>query len=75
MSNGELDYLVFILRLYRVRGQPETQSAPTGTIWRVSLESPRTRERHGFASLGELFDFLKKEIGHAAQDEVAPSDS
>jgi hypothetical protein len=29
----------------------------------MSLESPHTRERQGFASLEELFDFLREQIG------------
>jgi len=28
-------------------------------VWRASLEAPGTRDRRGFAGLGELFDFLQ----------------
>ena len=62
MLNGEPDYIVFILRLYRVRGQPENQPSPTEKVWRVSLDNPRTHERQGFASLDGLFDFLREQI-------------
>lgn len=62
MSNSEPDYVAFILRLYRVRGQPEAQPTSTGSGWRVSLENPRTHERQGFASLEGLFDFLREEV-------------
>ena len=62
MLNGEPDYIVFILRLYRVRGQPENQPSPTEKVWRVSLDNPRTHQRCGFASLEELFEFLSAQI-------------
>ena len=62
MLNGEQDYVAFILRLYRVRGQPEAQPTSTGSGWRVSLDNPRTHQRRGFASLEELFDFLSAQI-------------
>ena len=32
-------------------------------IWRTSLESPHTGERHGFASLELLFAFLETQTG------------
>ena len=62
MLNGEPDYIVFILRLYRVRQQPGTQATSIGKIWRVSLNNPRTHQRCGFASLEELFEFLREEV-------------
>ena len=30
-------------------------------VWRVSLEYPATGERHGFASLADLFAYLETE--------------
>jgi hypothetical protein len=53
-STGERrDYLSYLLRLWRV-GKEEA-------VWRASLESPHTGERIGFASLDELFAFLREQ--------------
>jgi hypothetical protein len=49
-------YLSFMLRLYRVDDEKES-------AWRMSLESPLTRERMGFASLEDLFAFLQQQMG------------
>jgi len=43
-----------MLRLWQVGGGDE----PT---WRVLLESPHTGERHGFANLEALFEFLREQ--------------
>jgi hypothetical protein len=40
--------------------------------WRASLESARTGERAGFASLEELFSFLEKEARQVALDQASP---
>ncbi len=45
-------YVSYLLRLW------QTHDGETW-IWRASLESPGTGERHGFASLKALFDFLE----------------
>lgn len=45
-------YLSYLLRLWQT-GDGEEQ------VWRVSLESPGTGERQGFASPEDLFDFLR----------------
>jgi len=44
-------YVTLLLRLWQV----EDNGAP---VWRASLESSQTGERHGFADLGALFTFL-----------------
>ncbi len=51
MTYQEKRYWAFMLRLYRVgeTDQPDL---------RASLEDPHTGERHSFATLRELFDFL-----------------
>jgi hypothetical protein len=41
--------------------------------WRASLESARTGERAGFASLEELFGFLEKETQQLVGDQKMPS--
>jgi hypothetical protein len=57
------DYLSYLLRLWRVSGDKESHHAGGGGVWRASLESVRTGERRSFASLEELFDFLREQIG------------
>ena len=44
-------YLAYMLRLWQVNCEGEP-------IWRASLESPHTGERHGFANLESLVTFL-----------------
>ncbi len=44
-------YISYLLRLW------QTQDGGR-LVWRCSLESPGTGERHGFANLQDLFDFL-----------------
>lgn len=53
------DYVSFLLRLWRVSDEGNTQSNAKKTVWRASLENPHTGERQGFASLDEVFDFLR----------------
>jgi hypothetical protein len=45
--------MAYLLRLWQVRCEE-------GTAWRASLESAKGGERVGFASLGALFDFLRR---------------
>jgi hypothetical protein len=63
MAKGQPDYLSYLLCLWRVSGDEETPSMSRKAIWRASLESTRTGERRGFASLDELFDFLRDQTG------------
>ena len=46
------NYLSYLLRLWGAGKGAES-------TWRASLESPMTGERHGFASLKDLFAFLQ----------------
>lgn len=48
--------IAYLLRLWQVS---EAQGAP----WRASLESPKSGERRGFASLAALFEYLEDETG------------
>ena len=50
----ERRYLSYLVRLWPTRNEGED-------VWRASLENPRTRERRGFASLDELFAFLRQQ--------------
>ena len=52
MTEKQPRYLSYLLRLWQT-DDGETQA------WRASLDSPGTRERQGFASLEELFNFLE----------------
>jgi hypothetical protein len=45
-------YLSYLLRMWQTSDGKET-------VWRASLQSPSSEERHGFASLEELTDFIK----------------
>jgi hypothetical protein len=46
-------YYSYLLRLWQVKKDEEQE-------WRASLENVETGEKHGFASLEELFAFLKQ---------------
>ena len=52
------DYLSYLLRLWPANNGE-------AHAWRISLESTRTRQRHGFASIDELVAYLrlKMELG------------
>lgn len=50
------EYLSYLLRLYRVSDKEEA-------VWRASLESPRNGESLVFASLEELFEYLRAATG------------
>jgi hypothetical protein len=52
----ELDYLSYLLRLWRANDGKQH-------VWRASLENSLTSERQGFASLDELFEFLRQQTG------------
>lgn len=57
-------YVAYLLRLWQVKGE--------GTIgWRASLESPRTGESQGFASLDDLFLFLKRQTRMPSEADAA----
>jgi hypothetical protein len=70
MVGEQPDYLSYLLRLWRVndggtshREDGESEHAGGKAVWRASLESVRTGERRSFASLEELFDFLREQAG------------
>ena len=52
-------YLSFLMRLWRVSGQEQT-------VWRVSLENPATGEQQAFASLDDLFDYVRRETAESS---------
>jgi hypothetical protein len=67
MTTEQPGYLAYLLRLWRVNddGKP---------VWRASLESPHTGERHGFANLELLFAFLEEKTAELAQREEQAKD-
>jgi hypothetical protein len=58
-------YFSYLLRIWCLE-KSEGSSSPRENIWRVSLESTRTRTRVTFTSLEDLFSFL--------QDQFQPED-
>jgi hypothetical protein len=63
MSKERRRSVSYLLRLW----QAEREGA---LVWRASLESAHTGERHGFANLAELYVFLDQET--AAGNERKP---
>ena len=61
--SDEQDYLAYLLRLWRITNDGNL-------VWRASVESPHTGERHGFADLQTLFAFLEEKTGCPTQREV-----
>lgn len=53
LDDDRQDYRAYMLRLWRV----EEDDRP---VWRASVESPHTGERHVFADLKALFAFLEE---------------
>lgn len=54
-------YRSFLLRFWEERGEQAS-----ARVWRCSLEDPLTGDRHGFASLKVLMDWLNTELYRAA---------
>ena len=60
-------YLSYLLRLWQTSDRGKQ-------VWRASLESPGTGERRGFASLEDMFEFLRALAGQAGQDRKGDGD-
>ena len=63
------DYVSYLLRLWRV-DDDDGPPSPEKAVWRASLEDPNTRERRAFASLDDLFDFLREQTGQVTWGQV-----
>jgi hypothetical protein len=63
------DYISYLLRLWRVNGENEPRPREKA-VWRASVEDPNTRERKAFASLDDLFDFLRERTGQVTWGQV-----
>jgi hypothetical protein len=61
-SGEHRDYVSYLLRMWQ-DSSDEEPSRSKEAVWRATLQSPRTGERVGFASLDDLFDFLKVQAG------------
>jgi hypothetical protein len=69
MTQERVDYLSYLLRLWREDGGEKSQCGAARAVWRASLETPGG-ESHGFASLDDLTGFLRRQIG--APPDVGP---
>jgi hypothetical protein len=67
MITEQQRYLAYMLRLWQISSDGEP-------IWRTSLESPHSGERHGFANLEMLFAFLEEETGGQLKRKEQPKD-
>jgi hypothetical protein len=70
MAKGRPDYLSYLLCLWQVNVDGELHGMGEQAIWRASLESARTGERRSFASLDELFGFLREQTGERVGEMV-----
>ena len=61
MFDEKLDYLSYLLRLWRVRDVGTDHPSDEMPDWRVSLQSPLTREHVGFATLDDFVEFLRQQ--------------
>jgi len=68
MAKKQTRYLAYLLRLWRVSGEGESRNGEGTPAWRASLQSPQTRERRGFASLDDLFDFIREQTDTAVNE-------
>jgi hypothetical protein len=56
-------YMAYLLRVWQVQGKE-------GSSWRASVEEVHTGERRGFASLEELFDFVREQTGQVTNRRI-----
>jgi hypothetical protein len=61
MTSEQQGYVAYLLRLWQM-------GSGASTVWRVSLDDPRTGERKGFADLASLFAFLREQVGESNAD-------
>ena len=61
-TREQKDYVSYLLRMWRDTSGGGTASAREALL-RASLQSPRSGKRVGFASLEELFCFLRRQAG------------
>lgn len=52
MSRSQPEYISYLLRLWSTK-------VDGSRVWRASLETPVTGQQQGFATLDDLFDFVR----------------
>ena len=68
MDSSKSSYLSFLIRLWQV-------GSGNDRVWRITLESPQTREHWSFVSLEALVDFLEQQTRFDDRPkEVIPDD-
>lgn len=67
MAEERRRYRAYLLRLWWAGHDGEAG-------WRASLEEPHTGVRHGFATLDQLFAFLKEQVDNVPNRDDAPSE-
>jgi hypothetical protein len=73
MNKRGPEYLSYLLRLWRENDSEGAHGVET-SVWRASLERPQAGERQGFASLEDLFAFLKKETESCSPSSDRPGE-
>jgi hypothetical protein len=63
MTKERRPYMAYLLRVWQIQGKE-------GPSWRASVEEAHTGERHGFASLEELFDFVREQAGQVTNRRI-----
>jgi hypothetical protein len=69
MTQKKVEYLSYLLRLWQENGNEGSQGGAVKGAWRASLETP-SGESHGFASLDDLFNFLRRQISGGTDAEL-----
>jgi hypothetical protein len=73
MNKMQPEYLSYLLRLWRENDGEGANGVETA-LWRASVERPQAGERQGFASLEELFAFLRKETSSGSPQSERPEE-
>ena len=60
MDRDQVVYLSYLLRLWSASSNDEP-------VWRASLESSLAQQRNSFASLDDLFEFLRQQTSVSTQ--------
>jgi hypothetical protein len=63
MSKEPPDYLSYLLRLWRAADDDGPCKTKPWSAWRASLQSSLAGEQRVFASLDDLFAFLRRQTG------------
>lgn len=61
-----LEYRSYLIRLWQVRED-------AGLTWRATLEDVKTGEQRGFASLEDLFDYIRLNTEVSRDDVESPA--